>query len=441
MLSVVAVALLGACGATALAQELEIRPAVELIFPAAAGKAYQLRSSTDLLHWQGFEEPILGEAGTIHRWAPAGEGTEFFQLVVNDVRDLSGQLETIRANNNVPAVACAVILSNRLVGLGFTGVRKFGVSNAPVTLRDKWHHGSLTKSMTATLAALMVERGQIRWETTLGELFPDFAPQMNAAWRTVTLEWLCSNRAGAPENLSPSGIWGRLQGLTGTPREGRRFLLENLTVLAPSSTPGTKYEYSNAGFSLAGHMLETAANRAWEELLTEQLFEPLGMTSAGFGVPATPRHIDQPWGHQVANGRPSPIEPGPGADNPPAIGPSATVHCNLLDMARYVAFHLASHQEGSAILGRDATVKLHTAVPNNANYAYGWNAVDRPWANGKALNHAGSNTQWYSVIWMAPNREFGVVALCNLATASGANPGAAATDQTAAYAIQQFLSN
>jgi hypothetical protein len=65
--------------------------------------------------------------------------------------------------------------------------------------------------------------------------------------------------------------------------------------------------------------------------------------------------------------------------------------------------------------------------------------VNRPWAGGDALNHAGSNTSWYSVIWMAPNRKFGVVALCNLATAAGANPGATATDQVVGKMISEFL--
>ena len=294
--------------------------------------------------------------------------------------------------------------------------------------------------MTATLAAMMVEKGEIRWDSTLAEIFPGLASKMHEQWRGATLEQLTSNRGGAPTDLTPSGIWAQLQPLAGTPREGRRFLLEKLTAIAPNSPPGTKYEYSNAGFSLGGHMLETVANKAWEDLLTERLFVPLGMTSAGFGVPATPRHIDQPWGHQFAAGKPVAVPPGPNADNPPAIGPSATVHCSVADLARYAAFHVTGHNHGSPLLTQASFLKLHTAYPNNADYAHGWSAVDRPWAdNGKALNHAGSNTMWYSVIWMAPARDFAVISLCNLATASGANPGATATDQIAGKMIQEFL--
>lgn len=421
------------------AQTLTIQPAVELQFPTAVNQAYQVQTSTDLSAWEPFDLLRVGDGTPARILVSAEDSPKYFQLAANEVRNLNDLLEPIRTANRVPALACAVILSNRVVGLGSVGLRKSDIDSAPVTPNDKWHHGSLTKSMTATLAAILVQRGIIRWETTLGEVFPTLAGSMKPAWRTVRLDWLCSNRAGAPEDLNSSGIWVQLSNFRGTPFEGRRLLLDRLIRTDPISTPGTAYEYSNAGFALAGHMMETVAGKPWEELLTEHLFKPLGMTSAGFGVPATPRHIDQPWGHQRISGNNVPIEPGPSADNPPAIGPAGTVHCSLLDLAKYTAFHVHGHLTDTPILSRDAIVRLHTAVPNNGGYGYGWNVTTRPWANGLALNHAGSNVQWYSVIWMAPNRQFAVVAICNIAAPSGTNPGAVATDQVAAKMIQTFL--
>ena len=234
-----------------------------------------------------------------------------------------------------------------------------------------------------------------------------------------------------------------LNSFDGTPRDARRLLLERMTANAPSSTPGTRYEYSNTGFSLAGHMLETVMDKPWEELLTEKLFVPLEMTSAGFGVPATPRHIDHPLGHTLssptlppsASNPTTPIEPSANADNPPAIGPSATVHSSIIDLAMYAAFHLAAHKADTTLLSRAAALKLHTAYPNNGNYAHGWNVVSRPWSNGNALTHTGSNTQWYSNVWLAPGRDFAVIAVCNL----GGNTSFSATDDIVARMIQEFL--
>ena len=431
---------LGLAGA-ALAQSLEIRPAVELVYPTAANRGFQVESSTDLLQWSPFGQPVFGNQGTLHTFAPAAASGQFFRVAQYNVSDLNAQLETIRAANKVPALACAVILSNRIVGLGAVGLRKAGVTDAPVTINDSWHHGSLTKGMTATLAAMMVEEERLRWNSTLAEIFPDLAPAMNAAWRTVTLEQLCTHRSGAPGDLGPSGIWNQLWAYGGTPRSARRFLLQKVTALAPNATPGTRYEYSNAGYAIAGHMIETILNRPWEDVITDRLFTPLGMTSAGFGVPATPRHINQPWGHQWVNNQPSPVEPGTNADNPPGIGPAGTVHCSVIDLAKYAALHLAGHRANTPLLTQASFFKLHTPVPNNADYAMGWAGVDRSWAKGMAYTHAGSNLQWFSVIWLAPQREFGVVAICNLATGSGTNPGANATDQVAGAMINRFLPN
>lgn len=422
------------------AVELGIRPAVELVFPAEPGRAYQVEVSGDLGSWERVEQTVFGVGETARLLLPASQGPRFFRLHEYPVRDLNPLLEPIRAANQVPALTCAVVLSNRIVAVGAVGVRKAGVSAAPVTIHDRWHHGSLTKSMTATLAAILVERGRIRWDSTLAEVFPGLAASMHTQWRGATLEQLSSNRGGAPGNLNTGNIWNQLWAFGGTPTEGRRFLLEKLTVLAPASPPGTRYEYSNAGFALAGHMLETVMNKPWEDLMVEELFRPLGMSSAGFGVPATPRHIDQPWGHQWTSGKAAPVEPGTSADNPPGIGPAGTVHASVLDLAKYVAFHLAGVREGHALLPRAAFQKLQAPYPDNSDYGHGWVVVSRPWAgDGPALTHSGSNVQWFAVIWMAPARQFGVVAISNIAASSGNNPGANATDQAAWKMIQEFL--
>ena len=57
---------------------------------------------------------------------------------------------------------------------------------------------------------------------------------------------------------------------------------------------------------------------AREDLITTELFKPLGMTTAGFGPPGTPGKIDQPWGHIIKNGRFEPSQ----FDNPPVMGPA-----------------------------------------------------------------------------------------------------------------------
>ena len=181
-------------------------------------------------------------------------------------------------------------------------------------------------------------------------------------------------------------------------------------------------------------------NQSWEELITERLFRPLGMDTAGFGAPASDGKTDAPWGHIWKSGTLQSIAPGPQADNPWAISPAGKVHCSVLDLARYAQFHLAGEQGDTPWLKHEAFTKLHTPIPGQ-EYAFGWNAVSRSWAGGTALQHTGSNTQWFSNLWLAPRKQFAVIALTNVGDASGGNEAFKTTDDIVAKMIQEFLPN
>src|ERR1700677_64408 len=85
---------------------------------------------------------------------------------------LKQQLEQIRAKHNLPALAAIVEKDGKILATASTGVRKMG-SDIPVTDDDQWHIGSCTKSMTATLAAMLVQEGKLKWDTTVGDIFPE----------------------------------------------------------------------------------------------------------------------------------------------------------------------------------------------------------------------------------------------------------------------------
>jgi CubicO group peptidase (beta-lactamase class C family) len=352
--------------------------------------------------------------------------------------DLGALLGEVRVHHHLPALACAVVRSNVVIGQGVVGVRQADDST-PAELGDIWHHGSITKSMTATLAAVLVEEGKIAWTNTLADVFPDDAKKMDPAWRGVTLELLLRQRGGAPDHdwLVQHGLWAKFWQSPGSPSDQRRWLRESVTALPPQNKPGTKYVYSNTGYILAGAMLEARTGKAWEQLITERLFRPLHMDSAGFGTPGTAAKVDQPRGHTVdASKSLKPVTPGPDGDNPPGLGPAGTVHCSLADLATYVMAHVNGElgRETPLKLRPETWHKLHTALPGQ-DYALGWNVTQRGWAGGTALNHTGSNTMWFSNIWFAPNRDFAVIILINV----GGDDAFKATDEVASKVIGQYL--
>lgn len=327
--------------------------------------------------------------------------------------ELNAILETIREKHNLPALAGAIIQADGTVMLGAVG-RRVADREAAVTIEDRWHLGSNTKAMTATLIGLLVEEGKLHWNATLADGFPELADRMHADWRAVTVEQLLSHHGGAPADLNADGLWLRLWQRRGTPEEQRRVLLEGVLTKPPAAEPGTKYIYSNAGYAIAGALAERVAGRPWEELMQARLFSPLGITTAGFGAPGDADQVDQPWGHRPSNDKHIPVPPGPFADNPPAIGPAGTVHMSLGDYAKFIALHLdsAAGAGGEArLLRRETFAKLHADAGDG--YALGWGVTQRDWG-GTVLSHAGSNTMWYCVARLAPEKGFAVVVATNL---------------------------
>lgn len=414
------------------AQTLELKRAVQVEFPGSPGTWQLLEKSTDLNTWTPAAPGVLNATGTVTRFTPAATGDEFFRVTSNNVEDLTRILAPIRTTRNLPALGCVVVRSNRIVGLGMIGVRKHGIAE-PVTPDDHWHHGSMTKSMTAVLAAMLVEEGRLTWTTRLADIFPEHAGTRKTEWNAVTLEMLLTNTSGAPTDLSGGNIWNQLWNHQGTPREQRLFLTQQVTALAPRFTPGTGYEYSNAGFAMAGAMMEKVTNKPWEQLLREYFYGRLGMTTGGFGVPATPRHIDHPWGHTFSGSTPTPSAPGIGADNPPGIGPAGTVKCSLPDFGRYIGFLVAGARGEGTLLQPATFQKLFTPVNNN--YAMGWGVASRAWAGGTTYNHAGSNNQWYTLVWLAPNRNWGIAVVTNI----GGNPASTACNEVVTAMINKYF--
>jgi CubicO group peptidase (beta-lactamase class C family) len=151
--------------------------------------------------------------------------------------------------------------------------------------------------------------------------------------------------------------------------------------------------------------------------MREHLFEPLGMTTAGFGPPGNKGQVDQPWGHQLGfwSGKWKSMPPEDASDNPAVIGPAGRVHCSLDDWAKFALLHLHGACGKSELLDADV-FRLLQRPALGGDYACGWTVVDREWAGGQALTHAGSNTMWFAVIWLAPKRKLALLAATNLGT-------------------------
>lgn len=330
---------------------------------------------------------------------------------------LARLLEPIRKKYDLPALGALIMVNGKIVATDVVGVRKYG-GHVRATVNDQFHLGSDTKAMTATLAAMLVDQGVVAWDTTLEKLFPKLAPTMAKGYRNVTLEQLLRHLGGTPQSLAGTAAWRRLW-TSHAPLRQQRYELARTILSAPRAVAPGSFAYSNTGYIIAGAALERLTNTPWEQLIQTRLFAPLGMTSCGFGAPATPGKQDQPWGHRGDK----PVSRGPGDDNPAALGPAGTVHCSLRDWAKFVALHLAALRGHPRLVSAKSLARMHTPSPNT-HYGMGWGVVSDP--KGKpVLTHDGSNTMWYAraVVLARTNRVLLIVT----------NRG----DRAAAHAVQQ----
>ena len=95
-------------------------------------------------------------------------------------------MEVLRKKHNLPALAVVVVKDGRICDRAAVGVRKNG-ETITVTTNDVFHIGSCTKSMTATLTAMLIEDGKLKWETTIAEVFPELKGRMDKQYETVTV--------------------------------------------------------------------------------------------------------------------------------------------------------------------------------------------------------------------------------------------------------------
>lgn len=303
-------------------------------------------------------------------------------------------------------LAGAVWREGQMLWQGQTGKRIAG-EETPIGASDLWHLGSNTKAMTAALWARLVEQGKLVWNMPVAEavLSAGLDVQLHPGWQDRTVEDFMRHRAGLLDARYVNGVWLMAARIDRRPLPVQRADFTRRILEAAPEGPLGVYAYGNANYVLVGSLIEGITGLSWEEVMQQQMFGPLGMTSAGFGAPEG----QQPYGHVWSGDKPQSIGPdAPVSDNPKTLGPAGTVHMGLSD---YGLFLTAMMQAGW--LTQDSLTRLQTPLEGET-YALGWIAPgSRSWAAGPALLHNGSNTIWFATTVLAPARRLAIVAVSN----------------------------
>jgi len=321
--------------------------------------------------------------GSIPNTGVAGDGRldEILQYTVNEYQ--------------LPAMAAIMVHDGLIIEKSAVGLRSSNAANT-VSVDDRWHIGSITKSMTSVLAASLVNEGWLSWDTSVADVYPELVGTIPVNHEDIQLSELLTHTAGLSNNLIAISDFEDYF-LDSRPLEEQRNELVKKILSLPIDNRQGQFSYSNLGYLVAGAMLERVTLSTWEQLINDYVFAPLLMTNSGFGAPNPYATVSQPIGHRRQTGSWIPINPyesGIPIIPPALISSAGDIHASLDDMAKYLQFHLSGIM-GESLLGGVSGKELQVLYnpPLGSNYAMGW-LVETSQGITQKLSHDGSNTLW-----------------------------------------------
>lgn len=278
---------------------------------------------------------------------------------------------------------------NRLEAYGFSGSllvakggevilqKGYGFADAdrktPFTADTAFDIGSITKQFTAAAVLKLEMQGKLSVQDPIGKWF-DGVPEDKQA---ITIHHLLTHSSGLED------VFG--EDYEEMPRDElvKRALTSKLLW-----APGTRYRYSNAGYSLLGAIVEKASGKPYETFLRESLWQPAGMTRTGYRL-----QEKGPLAHGVQDGKDwgTPLDHAWAPD-----GPWWNLRANggvLSTVGDLYKWHRAL--EGEAILSKEAKAKIFTPYvaedeEGTSYYGYGW-AIFKTQRGTRLIAHNGGN--------------------------------------------------
>lgn len=300
----------------------------------------------------------------------------------------------------VPGVAFGIVKN------GEVRTRAFGVTNLdnpqPVTADTVFPLASITKTVVATAVMRLVEQGKLDLDAPVRKYLPNFRVQDEAMSRDVAVWHLLTHTPG----------WeGQLTSVDRGELTLANFVEATMRDLPPLAAPGEAWSYNNAGFTLAGRLLEVVTGQTIHDALRTLVFEPVGLTRA------FTRNEDMvTWPFSVSHRGPA----GKVVVNRPLSRTSSVaaggVSMSLNDLLKYARFHLGDGHGvgGKPVLSRASLELMRKArVPKHGTddeMGLGWHlrrlSGVMTAAHGGTLGHI-------LLLELVPERNFAMAILTN----------------------------
>lgn len=292
-----------------------------------------------------------------------------------------------------------------VAGVGVTSVEQ----PLPVDDLTLFQIGSITKTFTGTLVMRLVEAGEVDLDAPVRTYLPELRLADDDVARRVTMRHLLTHTGGWQgdyfDDFGPGGD----------------ALARMVAALAdlPQVTPlGEVWSYNNAGFYVAGRVVEVVTRKIFEDAMRELVLEPLGLAMTFFSADDVMTHRFS-VGHHGAGDEITVARPWRRGRS---VSPAGGLVWTSSDLLRYARFHTGEGEtaDGTRLLSAESMAlmrKPHVAATGRDSMGLTW--FLHPLDGGTALAHGGGTNGQLSRLEILRERAFAVVVFAN------GSPGAA----------------
>lgn len=323
-------------------------------------------------------------------------------------QDLSKIALEIMVKDSIPEMTFAVVSKDSILTKQTLGHHKISEIHQPFNANpsDYFHLGSNTKAITGFIAAYLIEKGKIKWDTKFFDLFPELKNKSNPSYYNITLEDLLTHRANI-QPFTDGEEFEKLPNFKGNKQKQRTEFAKYVLTLEPLENNET-YNYSNADYSIATIMLEKVSGKSWEELLTHIFKRKLKIDFA-LGWPNR-NFKNQPFGHWIENEKLVSVPPNTKYDLN-LVQPAGDLSMNINNYIKFIQLNLKGLSGEDNLLKAATYNFLHNA---KEDYAIGWGNVIK---DGKKMSaHAGSDGTFFCYALIDRERYIGYIVIANSGT-------------------------
>jgi CubicO group peptidase (beta-lactamase class C family) len=317
---------------------------------------------------------------------------------------------------HVPGLALAIVRNDSVLYAKGYGVLQVGTST-PVDERTLFEIGSSSKSFTATLVAMLITDGTMKWDEHVNAYLPSFRLYDPVASAELTVRDALTHRSG----LQRGELSWMAAGIS------REEVLRRERFLKPSWGLRTRFGYQNVMYLAAGEAAAKAAGSRWEDLIQQRIFTPLAMTSSVPLLRDPERVANLAASHGLSKDSVF-VTPHFDADD---IAPAGAIASSARDMAQWLRFQLGDGTfAGKRLVSAAALREIHTpqmlvgagggvgppdSLTRFNTYGMGWFVQD--YRRALVWQHGGNTDGMTAAMGMLPEQRFGVVVLSNIASA------------------------